>query len=364
MPLRKKTSGRNLFSGASAVDLFCGIGGLTHGLIKAGISVNAGIDIDSSCKEVFESNNNTQFITKDISKLTSGDVLNLYPEGHLKILVGCAPCQPFSSYAQKYKGKGNDDRWKLLYSFTRIIRSIEPEIISMENVPLLTKHEPFSNLMTTLEKMRYKVKFHNVHCESYGIPQKRTRLVLLASRLGDIDLTPPTHGPSDYVTVRQAIGELDPIESGETSTSDPLHRAQKLSELNKKRISNSIPGGTWRDWDFDLICPCHTKKSGSSYASVYGRMCWDEPSPTITTQFFNYGSGRFGHPDQLRALSLREGAILQSFPNDYIFARPTTPILFKRTATHIGNAVPVKLGEVIGVTILEHLKRCGVDRNT
>ncbi len=364
MSSRIKPRSRDSYSNASAVDLFCGIGGLTHGLIRAGIPVNAGIDIDDSCKEAYEINNNTRFITKDISNLTSSDVLNLYPEGHTKILVGCAPCQPFSAYARRYKGNDKDDRWRLLYSFARIIRSIEPEIISMENVPLLTKHEPFTNLLNTLEKMRYKVKFHNVHCESYGIPQNRRRLVLLASRLGDIDLIPPTHGPTDLVTVKQAIGKLDPIESGEISKRDPLHRAQRLTDMNKKRLSNSIPGGTWRDWDSDLICPCHAKKSGSSYGSVYGRMSWDAPSPTITTQFFNYGSGRFGHPEQLRALSLREGAILQSFPDDYVFTSPTEPILFKNIATHIGNAVPVRLGEVIGLSILEHIKRCSVDRYT
>lgn len=347
-----------MFNGASAVDLFCGVGGLTYGLIESGIPVNVGFDIDGSCKYAFESNNRTKFIECDIGKLTSKDVADQYPEDHIKILVGCAPCQPFSTYAQRYKDKVKDQRWTLLYSFARIIRGIEPEIISMENVPLLTKHEPFVELLATLKKMKYKVAYHNIHCESYGVPQKRTRLVLLASRLGDIDIIPPTHEPDNFMTVRDAIGHLERIKAGESSKKDPLHRAQKLSDLNKRRLLNSTPGGTWRDWDLDLICPCHTKESGSSYASVYGRMFWDEPSPTITTNYFNYGSGRFGHPEQLRALSLREGAILQSFPDDYKFIEPKEPVHFKRIATHIGNAVPVRLGKIIGESIVNHLKGC------
>jgi len=346
------------FSGASAVDLFCGVGGLTYGLIESGIPVNAGFDIDGSCRYAFESNNRTQFIERDIGKLTTKDVADQYPEDHFKILVGCAPCQPFSTYAQRYKDKIKDHRWNLLYSFARIIRGIEPEVISMENVPFLSKHEPFFELLATLKKMKYNVTYQNIHCESYGVPQKRTRLVLLASRIGHIDIIPPTHGPDNFMTVRDAIGHLERIEAGEFSEDDPLHRAQRLSELNKKRLLSSRPGGSWRDWDPDLVCPCHMKESGSSYASVYGRMSWDEPSPTITTNFFNYGSGRFGHPEQLRALSLREGAILQSFPADYQFRDPKEPVQFKRIATHIGNAVPVRLGRIIGESVINHLEGC------
>lgn len=342
----------------SAVDLFCGVGGLTHGLIKAGIPVNAGFDIDVSCEYPFEINNNTKFISSDISKMTADDVTKYFPEDQIKILAGCAPCQPFSSYTRRYvkKGKKTEDlRWSLLYSFARIIRGVEPDIVSMENVPLLEKHAPFSDLIRILEKMKYKFHYENVRCESYGVPQKRTRLVLLASKLGKIELIPPTHDSDNYVTVRESIGHLEKISAGESSESDPLHRAQKLSALNMKRIQKSIPGGTWHDWEDELICPCHKKKTGSSYESVYGRMSWDQPSPTITTQFFNYGSGRFGHPEQDRALSLREGANLQSFPDDYIFTNPSVPTTLKEIATHIGNAVPVKLGEAIGTSIKEHL---------
>ena len=128
-----------------------------------------------------------------------------------------------------------------------------------------------------------------------------------------------------------------------------------MSEINKKRIQQSVPGGTWRDWDEELILKCHKKNSGKTYPSVYGRMKWDEPSPTITTQFYGYGNGRFGHPEQDRALTLREGAILQSFPRDYIFSDNEHEINKHDLAIQIGNAVPVELGRAIGISIIQHL---------
>jgi DNA (cytosine-5)-methyltransferase 1 len=339
----------------SAVDLFCGVGGLTHGLIKAGIPVNAGFDIDDSCEYSFEINNNTRFVSSDISKIKVADVARYFPEHHIKILAGCAPCQPFSSYSFRYGKRDGDQRWSLLSSFERMIRGIKPDIVSMENVPLLEKHKPYTDFIRTLDRMHYKYTKKIICCESYGVAQKRTRLVLLASRLGKIELIPKTHEPDNYFTVRDAIGHLEKIDAGESSKMDPIHRSQKLSSLNEKRIKKSIPGGTWRDWDDNMICPCHKKQTGMSYSSVYGRMSWDDPSPTITTQFYNYGSGRFGHPEQDRALSLREGANLQSFPDDYIFSDPIKPGTFVEIATHIGNAVPVKIGEMIGKSIKEHI---------
>ena len=135
-----------------------------------------------------------------------------------------------------------------------------------------------------------------------------------------------------------------------------IHRSARLSELNLKRIRASVPGGTWRDWPEELRCECHKKDSGQTYSSVYGRMTWDQIGPTITTQFYCYGTGRYGHPEQDRALSLREGALLQTFPIDYNFINPNTPVVLRDIARHIGNAVPVRLGEVIGISMLNHLQ--------
>jgi len=344
--------------GFSAVDVFCGVGGLTHGLLKAGIPVRAGIDIDEGCRYPYEKNNGVPFIRKDITVLTAGRVLGSYDDPGKKILVGCAPCQPFSNHTQKIRNRGKDKKWDLLYSYARIIQSTSPEIISMENVPPLIRYDPFKDLIRVLEKMKYFINYSVVNCEKYGVPQYRKRLVLLASKYGEIALPPATHDETSYMTVRDAISDLEVPGSGETSKTDPLHKTRKLSELNLKRLTVSKPGGTWESWSDDLKCPCHKKNSGSTYKSVYGRMEWDKPAPTITTQLYNYGSGRFGHPEQDRALSLREGAILQSFPRDYIFEDPSgdSPLPFQRIGTYIGNAVPVKLGEIIGTTIKKHIE--------
>jgi DNA (cytosine-5)-methyltransferase 1 len=130
-----------------------------------------------------------------------------------------------------------------------------------------------------------------------------------------------------------------------------------LSKLNLARIKASRPGGSWRDWPQHLVADCHRRSTGKSYPGVYGRMEWNEPSPTLTTQFYGFGSGRFGHPSQARGLSLREGAILQGFPQDYSFVPPGRTVQFKVLGRLIGNAVPVELGRVIGESILSHLKK-------
>jgi DNA (cytosine-5)-methyltransferase 1 len=340
---------------ASAVDLFCGAGGLTHGLIKAGLRVNAGIDIDPACKYPFEENNDANFYEWDIANVESEDIGKLYPEGDLKVLVGCAPCQPFSKYAQGDRGT-NDDKWKLLKSFARIVRDIRPEIISMENVAELQEHKVYRQFRKSLDDLGYFVSSYEVFCPDYGIPQNRTRLVLFASEFETVELVRPTHSPTKYPTVREAISDLPPIEAGTVADEDPLHRSIGLSELNRKRIRASVPGGTWRDWPKSLRAECHRKATGKTYPGVYGRMEWDSPSPTMTTQFYGFGNGRFGHPEQDRGISLREGAILQSFPKSYRFVPKDGRYSFTHVGRLIGNAVPVRLGKVVGRSILAHLK--------
>lgn len=339
----------------AAVDLFCGIGGLTHGLGKAGIDVLAGIDVDKSCRFAYEKNNSAKFIEKDIGKVTSPEIKRLYPKSSIKVLAGCAPCQPFSNHTQKMTSREKDPKWRMLYSFRRLVKGVKPDIVTMENVVQLSKQVIFEDFLKTLEK-NYYISWQEVFCPDYGIPQVRKRLVLLASKLGPIKLIPPTHSPSIYRTVKDAIGGLDPIEDGELNSKDALHRASKLSSRNMKRIQRSIPGGTWHDWDKRLRAPCHRKATGSTYVSVYSRMEWDKPSPTITTQFNGFGTGRFGHPEQDRALSIREGAALQTFPKYYKLCDPEKEFSFKRYGLHIGNAVPVKLGKIIGESIIKHVK--------
>lgn len=343
----------------SAIDLFCGIGGLSYGLKEAGIKIKAGIDINDSCQYAFETNCASKFINKDISKVTSFELNALYKKNEIKILVGCAPCQPFSSYTYK-DDKQKDSRWQLLYEFARLIKEIEPVIVSMENVPTLLnfKEAPvFYDFVNQLQNEGYFVWYKVVYAPDYGIPQKRKRLVLLASKLGNIEILPPTHTPEKYITVKDAIGHLDELNSGESSQSDFIHKAAKISEKNIKRIKQSIPGGSWKtDWDDELKLSCHKSDKGKTYVSIYGRMKWNEPSPTMTTFCTGIGNGRFGHPQQNRAISLREAAILQSFPENYKFADKPENLKFRNVSKHIGNAVPPKLGKIIGESIVKHLK--------
>jgi len=360
--LRKIASERRAPS-YSAVDLFCGAGAITHGLIKAGIPVNAGIDNDESCRYAYEKNNESRFIKRDIRRLSHQCVEAMFPKDDIKILVGCAPCQPFSKFTQKNKQRVKDEKWRLLYSFSRLIKDIRPHVVSMENVTEISKQKVFSDFVNLLKLLQYHVSWKFVFCPDYGIPQSRKRLVLLASRLGEIELMPKTHTPSRYKTVRQAIGKLEAIRAGGESKKDHLHRAAGLSPTNMKRIEQSKPGGTWMDWDKGLRARCHTENTGSSFTGVYSRMEWDKPSPTITTQFYTYGTGRFGHPEQDRALSLREGALLQTFPKKYDFIDPDNGIIIKRIGKHIGNAVPVKLGEIIGKSIKRHIEVHGEVKN-
>ena len=341
----------------STIDLFCGIGGLSYGLKKAGLSVVAGVDLDDSCKYAFEENIQGEFLSMDIADLSGDDIRKKYwsDDGNIKILVGCAPCQPFSTHANKNKNRRHSKKWHLLDEFRRLIDETKPEIVSMENVPNLANQQIFKEFVQFLINNEYFVSYSNVFCPDYGIPQKRRRLVLLASKYGKIQLIPRTHTPENYITLQQAIGTLPPVNAGEICESDPLHRTRKLTEINLNRIKASKPNGTWHDWDEKLLLPCHRKESGRTYKAVYGRMAWNEPSSTITTQFFSYGTGRFGHPTQNRALTIREGALLQSFPADYKFCEDERNISMTQLGIHIGNAVPVDLGFVIGKSIQLHI---------
>jgi len=328
-------------------------------LADAGINVIAGVDIDEACKYPYVHNNSAKFLKADVGQLSGKRVLALYPKNHFRVLVGCAPCQPFSKYTQGLDTKANVE-WSLLGAFGDLVESSRPDVVSMENVPELQRHAIFTDFVTRLEKLNYFVSFSVVFCPDYGLPQHRNRLVLFASKFGPIEVIKPTHSPNEYRTVKSAIGHLPRLQAGGINKRDPLHRCSGLSPRNLQRINASKPGGTWKDWDSELVAKCHRKKCGKTYAGVYGRMEWNSPSPTITTQFFGFGNGRFGHPTQDRAISLREGAVLQSFPKSYVFVKPAGEYSFKTVGRLIGNAVPVRLGRVVGRTIVRHLNDLNV----
>ncbi len=341
----------------SAVDLFCGAGGLTHGLLRAGISVEAGIDIDPQMEHAYVSNNRgAAFLCWDLAAADSHSVAGLFDSTRPRLLAGCAPCQPFSKLTH---GARRHRAWDMLDSFGRLVTDILPEIVSMENVPELSGrgNAVFSRFLGVLEKGDYNVDWRVVRCPEYGIPQSRKRLVLLASRLGPISVPQGRRRRLiEWPTVRQTVGTLPPLEVGEEDPTDPMHAAPQLSSTNLARIrATPHDGGTRRDWPPELVLACHRKKSGESYGSVYGRMWWDRPAPTMTTLCTGIGNGRFGHPDQDRSITLREAALFQSFPRSYEFWPSDQRVNRKAVGRMIGNAVPPRLAEALGDTIVAHV---------
>ena len=341
---------------ASVVDLFCGAGGLTRGFLDEGFDVRGGFDIDPTCRYPYERNNGVPFEETDVTHLDGKALRSLLAGSPARVVAGCAPCQQFSRYTQRGGEDVQPEKWGLLRSFARIVEETRPEVVTMENVVELKRHQVFHDFHRSLVQAGYCVTAREVDCREHGVPQRRKRLVVFAALNGPVNLAAPTHTPNEFVSLRSVIGSMEPLDAGGASANDPIHRSSALSPLNLQRIRASKPGGTWHDWDEALRAGCHRKSSGKTYQSVYGRLTWDEPSPTITTQANGYGNGRFGHPDQDRGLSLREMALLQTFPPDYQFVEPGEEVRMATVGRHIGNAVPVALGRVIARSIRAHLE--------
>ena len=288
----------------------------------------------------------------------------MYPKNALKVLAGCAPCQPFSTLAtknRKFQAESDgqsvepNDKWGLLEQFARLVEEVDPELVTMENVPRVSNHAPYKHFIATLTRLGYSVDARRIKCADYGLPQIRRRFVLVASKFGQIRLPPPLDR-SLHRSVHDAIGHLPTLSAGQTDPQDAMHKARSMTEVNLRRIQASRAGGTWEDWPVELRSACHQRDTGKSFRSVYARMEWAAPAPTITTQCFNFGTGRFGHPTQDRAITLREAALLQSFPIDYKFVEPEKTVHFTSVGRMIGNAVPPLLGKLVGTTLQNHLR--------
>jgi DNA (cytosine-5)-methyltransferase 1 len=271
------------------------------------------------------------------------------------MLAGCAPCQPFSMH-RRGQDTSSEEQWSLLTEFGRLVKETEPELVTMENVPRIVSARVFRDFVDLLVNHDYHVDYRSCNGVDYGLPQRRSRLVLLASRLGSVEIAPHRARGESPRTVRDEIAELPPLRAGEADPHDPLHRARRLSDINLKRIKASTPGGTWEQWPAKLRAPCHRKASGATFRNVYARMEWDKPAPTITTLAHNFGTGRFGHPEQDRAISLREAAMLQGFPSTYRFVPPKDPARFGHLGRLIGNAVPPPLAKAVGETLVKHAR--------
>lgn len=336
-----------------AFDFFCGAGGLTYGLRNAGIEVVAGVDSDIRCSLAYENNNRgAKFIHKDIGHVELEDLEldKLLPKNNNVLFAGCAPCQPFSSHRKDFRKKPEAT---LLGKFGRLVCAAMPDYVLLENVPGLAKVRGFSTFrrfLNMLDRCNYLYICGVLDAQYYGVPQRRRRLVLLATRKKQVSLPDPKHGDGlrPVKTVRDAIAGFPPIAAGECHPTILNHAAAYITKINLKRLQvTPADGGDRRSWPPSLRLACHANNH-LGHTDVYGRMHWDKPAPALTGKCASISNGRYGHPEQNRAISLREAAALQSFPNKYKFFGYN-----KNISMQIGNAVPVKFAEELGRHILQ-----------
>ncbi|WP_423920953.1 DNA cytosine methyltransferase [Candidatus Poriferisodalis sp.] len=351
----------NLLKTAKVFDFFCGCGGASAGFRAAGLEIAFGLDNDSDAAQTFQSNfTGAEFILADIEQVSEDAIDGLVDAwaDHPLLFNACAPCQPFSKQ-RRGVADPDDTRLQLLYHLLRFVYRHRPELIFAENVPGLRDgsagKDLFQRFTQALSELGYRVSHGVIRSQDYGVPQRRGRLVLMASLLGSIAHPKETHGPDSpspkYSTVADWIGSLPAIAAGETHPTMPSHRAARLSPLNLERIRATPPGGGWRDLPPHL--QPNSRRSGfKGYTDVYGRLRWNAPAPALTTRCISYSNGRFGHPQQDRALSIREAAALQTFPIEFTFTGN-----LNSQAKQIGNAVPALLAQRFGESIIAHLKQ-------
>ena len=340
------------------IDFFCGCGGTSAGLRDAGMKILAGIDNDPDAERTFTGNfPEAKFFLKDVRSLHPEDLFPVIPKDGPLLFSACAPCQPFTR--QRTSRDRKDERVTLLDEIHRFVEAIRPSYVFVENVAGLQKIDPtegpLGRFFHLLDELGYKRDSKILRAQDYGVPQYRRRFVLLASLLGPIEVPKKTHGPGtdhpEFETVWKWIGNLPSLEAGEASRKVTNHRAAKLSQINLERIRATPPGSGRESWPERLKLDCHRNYAG--HTDVYGRLHKDRPAAALTTRCISLSNGRYGHPTQNRALSVREAARLQTFSDAFEFSGSMGAM-----ARQIGNAVPVKLASTVGDHVRQHEKAC------
>lgn len=332
----------------TVMDFFSGCGGTSIGFRDAGLRVTGAIDHDPDSAASFRTNfPESTVVNRDIRHVSIEEVESIAREG-VRLFSGCAPCQPFSR--QNKNRSSSDPRRALLQEFQRFISKLRPELVIIENVPGLQKPTnggPLGKFLRALSDYGYQVEVSILRALEFGVPQERKRLVVVASRLGPPMLPRPTHIATlrPPRTVRQTIGHLRPLDDGQIDALDPDHAVMRLSPTNKARIRATPEGGDRRDWDEALLSQCHRAHGG--HTDAYGRMWWDRPATGLTTRCLSYSNGRFGHPEQDRAISLREAALIQTFPGSFRFSGSLTS-----RGRQVGNAVPPLMARRIAEALI------------
>lgn len=334
-----------------AIDFFCSGGGMTYGMRKAGINVIAGIDNDPDVRETYEKNNSgTKFIQADVFKLKEKDLSDktgINPNDDELILIGCSPCQ-YWSIIQTDKEKSQQSK-DLLKEFHRFVKYYNPGFVVVENVPGLERKAEESGLkdfVNDLKKRGYQVKYDIYKLNEYGVPQTRKRFSLIASRVVKQKISPEKLNTKP--TVKDFIGEQNgfpKVEAGFKDNSEFNHNVAGLSKENLEVLKNTPKNG-------GNSVKQRKYFKGKGFGDSYSRMSWNKPAPTITTKYFSISNGRFAHPEENRAISIREGATLQTFPKNYIFYTKS----MQKTARMIGNAVPPEFAKNIGESIIKEIR--------
>ena len=335
-----------------AIDLFSGCGGLSEGLRDAGFTVAAAFDNDADAAASYRLNHpKTQVFEGDIRAVNTDDIKKILGDSPLHLLAGCPPCQGFSSMRRLNKKRSKrDSRNNLVMEYLRFIKELKPLTIMMENVPGLVNYSLFKQVVKELHALGYNPKVKPVNIQEYGVPQRRKRLVVVGSLLGDLDIAGPTN---EKVTVRDMIGHLESV----AKTKDHVHRivASHTPGVMARIKATPKNGGSRGDLPKSFELECH-KKEGVGFNDVYGRLSWDNYSTTITGGCLNPSKGRFLHPQENRAITAREAAMLQTFRQDYLF-----PETISKTSISllIGNALPPKFSKIQSANIFDHIVAAG-----
>ncbi|NNN20592.1 MAG: DNA cytosine methyltransferase [Acidimicrobiales bacterium] len=339
----------------TAIDLFSGAGGLTQGLKQANFKVIGAVENHATYSDTFRMNHpSTVLLEMNIAEVDPFKFMKTLglKKGELDLLAGCPPCQGYSTIGTRNRGQKNDARNDLVYEVLRFAMVFKPKTIMMENVPALANDSRLKRLRNQLEKAGYDIDIKVLNMSHFGVPQMRRRMILLGSRIGRIEIASQELGKEQMKTVRDTISYLP--KSGESG--DPLHDlVAKRGERANKLIS-MIPknGGSRTDLDESYQLECHKRISG--FRDVYGRMAWDKPSPTITGGCSQPSKGRFLHPEENRAITLREASLLQTFPANYKFSYSSGK---QGIAAMIGNALPPMFIEYHARHLVKHLKLLG-----
>lgn len=333
----------------TAIDVFSGCGGLTRGLVDAGFDVLAGIEICPIARSAYSLNYPQIHLFEDVRSVSASEIIKKFSlaKGDLSLLAGCPPCQGFSRLRTlNNESPVSDPRNKLIFDFVRLAEQLLPKTIMLENVPGLLTNWRLAEAKRRLRAAGYNCLAGVLNAATFGVPQRRKRMILLASRVGPVIL--PT-GNARLKTVRDAIGDIPPPQKSRKW----LHKLCATHSIEVSRRIESVPhnGGSRAAWGADNQLKCHRKKE-IGFRDIYGRMSWDKVSPTITRYCTNPSKGRFLHPVQNRALSVYEAALLQSFPRSYRFPRNASG---PQIASLIGEALPPAFAKAQAAHLVNHL---------